>query len=142
LTVVNAIAEGNHLSRRSFGNGKVPGCSRTCVRIRSLRRFGGSLRHLTGQSRRTRAWSERRGAAPETALIHNAIDPPTDIVGNVERPVRSDRQAGGTMCGTVWTLYRSRETVGENLAIARCPVAEEWLENYVIAALRLWRTIP
>src|SRR5439155_11771654 len=141
LTVVNAIAQGNHRSRRSLGNGKVPGCSRACVGIRSLRRPGGRLHHLTGRSRRTRAWSDRRSAAPGTALVHNAIDPATDIVGNVERPVRPDRQAGGTMRGTVWSLYRSRETVGENLAIARCAVAEEWLKNYVIAPLRVWRTI-
>src|SRR5437763_16748296 len=142
LTVVNAIAQGNHRSGRSFGNGKVPRCSHTRVCIRSLRRLGGSLRHLTGRSRRTRAWSDRRGAAPGTALIHKAIDPATDIVGNVERPVRSDRQAGRTMCGAVRSLYRSRETVGENLAISRCAVAEEWLEDYVIAALRAGRTVP
>ena len=142
LTVVNAIAQGNHRSGRSFGNGKVPGCSRTCVCIRSLRRLGGSLHHLTVRRRRTRAWSDRRGAAAGTALIHDAINPATDILGNVERPVRSDRKAGGTVCGAVRSLYRSRETVGENLAIARCAVAEEWLKNYVIAPLRVWRTIP
>src|SRR2546426_11219693 len=142
LTVVNAIAQGNHRSGRSFGHGKVPGCSRTCACIRSLRRLGGSLHHLTRRSRRTRAWSDRRGAAPGTALIHDAIDPATDIVGNVERPIRSDREAGRTMCGAVWSLYRPRETVGENLAVARCAVAEEGLKNYVIAALRVWRTIP
>src|SRR5947208_439441 len=142
LTVVNAIAQGNHRSGRPFGNGKVPGCSRACVGIRSLRRLGGSLHHLTRRRRRTRAWSDRCGASPGTALIHNSIDPATDIVGNVERPVRSDRKAGRTMCGAVWSLYRPRETVGENLAIARCAVADEWLKNYVIAALRVWRTIP
>src|SRR5271167_4120155 len=135
LTVVNASAQGNHRSGRSFGNGKVPGCSRTCVRIRSLRRLGGSHHHLTGRSRRTRARSDRRGAAAGTALIHNSIDPAMDILGNVERPVRSDRKAGRTVCGTVRSLHRSRETVGENLAISRCTVAEEWLKNDVIAAL-------
>src|SRR5439155_13554595 len=105
LTMVNAIAQVNHRSRRSLGNGKVPGCRRACVGIRAHRRLGGSLHHLTGRSRRTRAWSDRRGAAAGTALIHNAIDPATDIVGNVERPVRPDRKAGGTMCGAVRSLY-------------------------------------
>ena len=105
LTVVNAIAQGNHRSGRPFGNGKVPGCSRACVGIRSLRRLGGSLHHLTGRGRRTRAWSDRRGTAAGTALIHDAINPATDILGNVERPVRPDRKAGGTMCGAVRSLY-------------------------------------
>src|SRR5881296_2075024 len=132
LTVVNAIAQGNHRSGGSFGNGKFRGCGRTCVGMRSLRRLGESFHHLTGRSGLTRARSDRRGAVRGTAMVHNAIDPAADIVGNVERPIRTHCNAGRPMCGAVRSFDRSRETVGENLAIAGCTVAEEWLKNHVI----------
>lgn len=142
LTVVNAIAQRDHGRGGSFENRKVPGRSRARVGIRSLRRLGGSRNNLTRRSRRIWAWSDRRGAAAGTALIHNAIDPAADILGNVKRPVRSARQAGRTVCGAVRSLHRSRETVGENLAISRCTAAKEWLKNDVIPALRVGRSVP
>src|SRR6516162_8941366 len=142
LTVVDAITQRNHLSRGSFGHGKTHGCSRTCVRLRALRWLGGDGDHLARRSRRTRAWSERRGTSCGTALIHNSVHSSANIVGNIERTVRPHRDAGGTMGGAVRSLYRPGKTIGEDLAIGGCMVTGECLKNYVVTALRVRRTIP
>ena len=60
------------------------------------------------------------GAARSAALIDNSIDPPANIVGNVERAVRPDCEARGTMRSAFRRLHRSRKTVRENFAIAGC----------------------
>src|ERR1700685_986463 len=108
----------------------------------SLRRLGGSLHRLTRRSRRTRAWSYVRGAASNTTLVHNPIEPAMYVVGNIECAVGAHGKAGRTMRGAGRSLVCSRETVGENLAIARCAIALERLKNHVKAALRVWRPIP
>jgi hypothetical protein len=94
LTVVNAIAKGNHCSRRSFGNRKVLGFTRAGLWIRSLRWVGQRFHHLTGWSRWTRTRSDPRGAIVGTALIHNPIDSAAYIVRHEERPVRPHGHAG------------------------------------------------
>src|SRR6516164_8140118 len=142
LTVVDAITQRDHLARRSFGDGKTHGCSRSGVRMGALRRLGGNFNDIPGRSRSTRAGSERRGVSGRTTLINNSVDPSAHIVRNIERSVRSDREAGGAMCGSVGSLYRPRKTIGEDLAIARCMVAVEWLKNDVVAALRVGCPIP
>ena len=73
LTVVDAIAQRNHLARGSFGNGKTRDRSRSCVWMRTLRRFGGDCGDIACRSRRTRARSDRRGISCGTTLIDNSI---------------------------------------------------------------------
>src|SRR6516165_7233058 len=73
LTVVDAIAQRNHLARGSFGNGKTRDRSRSCVWMRTLRRFGGDCGDIAGRSRRTRTGSDRRGISCGTTLIDNSI---------------------------------------------------------------------
>ena len=75
-------------------------------------------------------------------MIDNPVDPSAYIVGNVERTIRSHRQARGTMFGFGRRLHRSRETVRKYFALARCAVPVELLKNYVVAALRVGRPVP
>src|ERR1700728_752127 len=46
------------------------------------------------------------------------------------------------MCSAIRSLYRTGETVGEDLAIALCVFTLEWLKHQVITALRVWGPIP
>src|ERR1700733_9614210 len=142
LPMVDAIAQRNHRRCSSFGNGKLAGRSRTCVWMRSLWRLCGGFHGFTHGSRRTRAWSCGRGAASNTTLIHNPIDPAAYVVGNIERSIRAHGKAGRTMRGAGGILVWAGETVGKNLTSARCAFTLERLENHVIAALRVRRAIP
>ena len=75
-------------------------------------------------------------------MIDNPVDPTTYIVGNVERTIRSHRQARGTMFGFGRRLHRSRESIRKYFALAGSVVPGERLKNHVVAALRIWRSIP
>ena len=112
LSVVNAITQGNHVSRHAFGK------RGACIWMCALRRLGWGCDDIPSWSRRTRTWSDRTGKARGAALIDNSIDPSTNIVGNVERTIRSDCEARGTMGGALGSFYRSGETVREYFATA------------------------
>ena len=100
LAVVDAIAQRNHLSCRSFGNGKI-------AALQPHRRLDGcppaacaaASTGLAGRSRCARAGSDLRGVVSSTAVIDDSVDSSAHVVGNVERAVRPDGQAGGTMRG-------------------------------------------
>ena len=139
LTVVDAISESHHLWRGSLGNFRACGCAR--IGIRALGRLGGGCNDIAGRRRCARAGSEL-WVALGSAAIDDAVDASLDIVGNVKRPISSNGHAGGTMRGSFRRLHRSRKAVGENLALAGCPVAAERLKNYVVAALRVGSPVP
>src|ERR1700730_16819415 len=89
LATVNALTQRNHLSCRTFRNGK---CSRTGVWMRALWRFRGLLNGTAGRSSRARTCLDLRSGALGVAVISDPVDPAAYIVGNVERTVRSHRQ--------------------------------------------------
>src|SRR5437762_8028392 len=142
LTVIDAIAQRNHVSRCSFGNARTRDCGRAGLWMCALRRFGGDFDDDAGRSRGARAWRELRGTAFRTAPIDNSVDPSAHIVRNVKRAVGSDCEAARTMFGFLRRLHRSRKTVCKYFALAGRAVAGERLKNYVVAALRIWRPIP
>src|SRR5580704_17896679 len=136
LSVVNTITQGNHVSRHAFGK------RGACIWMCALRRLGWGCDDIPSRSRRTRTWSDRTGKARGAALIDNSIDPSTNIVGNVERTIRSDCEARGTMGCTFRSHYRSRKSIRENFTIAGCTVARKWLKDDVVAALGIRSSIP
>src|SRR5437660_10605273 len=95
LTVVDTITESHHLCRRVFGDGGAR------IRVCALRRLGRGGDDSARRSRRTWAWGDGAGITYRAALIDNSIDPSAHIVGNVERPVGSDRESGRPMRGTL-----------------------------------------
>src|SRR5260370_31489169 len=82
------------------------------------------------------------GAVVGAASIDNPVDASAYIVGNIERAVRSHRQATRTMFGFSRRLHRSREPIRKSLALPGCSVPGERLKHDVVAALRLWRPVP
>src|SRR5712664_4194169 len=141
LAAVDALTERNHFSCRAFRNGKFAR-GRPGVWMRALRRFRRHFNGVAGRSRCARTWRDVRGTGFGAAMIDNPVDPPAYIVGNVERTVRSHRQARGTMFGFGRRLHRSRETIRKYLALPGCAIPGERLKNYVVATLRIWRPIP
>src|SRR5882762_1641892 len=146
LAAVDALTERNHFSCRAFRNGKTAHCGRTGVWMRALWRFRGHLNGIAGRSCCARTCRDVRGttfgAALGPATIDNPVDPSAYIVGNVERTIRSHRQATGTMCGFGRRLHRSRETIRKYFALAGCAVPGERLKNHVVATLGIGRAIP
>src|SRR5437762_13810602 len=102
LAAVDALAERNHFSCRAFRNGKT--CHCTGIWMGALRRFRCLLNRIAGRGCWARTHREVRGTVSRAAMIDNPVDPTTYIVGNVERTIRSHRQARGTMFG-----FRSEE---------------------------------
>src|ERR1700730_746031 len=87
LTVVDAIAQYEHLLRRTVRNGKTRRFGGGAgIRVGAFRGFG--VRHTDVAGRRRCRWTrnELRIAAPGTrpSAIDDAVDPPAHIVGNVE----------------------------------------------------------
>src|SRR5271156_1161372 len=115
LPVVDAIAQCHHFSRRSLGKWRT---GSACVYIRSFWWFGGSFNDVTGGSRSARTWCSHRASISGTALIDDAVNPSANIIGNVERAIRPNCDARGTMRGALGSFYRARKTVGEDFAIA------------------------
>ena len=142
LAAVDALTEGNHFSCRAFRNGKTAHCGRTGVWMRALWRFRGHFNGIAGRSCCARTCRHVRSTAFGAAMIDNPVDPSAHIVRNVERTVRSHRQARGTMCGFGRRLHRSRETIRKYFALAGCAVPGERLKNHVVATLRIRRPIP
>src|SRR5437667_2556109 len=137
LAAVDALAERNHFSCRAFGNGKT--CHCTGVWMGALRRFRSLLNGIAGRGCGARTRHEVCDTASRAAMIDNPVDPTTYIVGNVERTIRSHRQARGTMFGFGRRLHRYRESIRKYFALAGSVVTDERLKNYVVAALRIWR---
>src|SRR5258708_14207066 len=136
LAAVDALTERNHFSCRAFRNGKFAR-GRPGVWMRALRRFRRHFNGIAGRSRCPRTWRDVPGAAFGTAMIDNPVDPSPYIVGNVERTVRSHRQARGTMLGFGRRLHRSRETIRKNLPLTGSAIPSERLKNHVVATLRI-----
>src|SRR4029077_2171566 len=107
LTVVDAIAQGNHLRRYTFWKRSAG------IWMSALRRFGRGCHNIAGRSRGTRAWRDGARTTSGATLINDPVDPSTHIVGDVERTIRSDCEARGTMRCTLGGHYRSRKAVGE-----------------------------
>src|SRR6184192_539690 len=114
----------------------------TGVRMRALRGLGGLLDNIPGKCRRTGTSSDTRGTGVGAPTIDNPVDAPAYVVRDIERSIRSHRQAGGTMHGFGRRLHCSREAIGKDLALARCVIAIERLKNHVVTTLRIGRTIP
>src|SRR5260370_37556462 len=82
------------------------------------------------------------GAVVGAAGLDNREEASAYMAGNIERPVRSHPQATRTMFGFARRLHRSREPIRKYLALAGCSVPGERLKHNVVAALRIWRSIP
>src|SRR3982074_1843757 len=98
LAAVDAFTERNLFSCRAFRNGKIAR-GHTGIWMRALWRFCGHFNGIAGRSCCARTCRDVRGTALGPAMIDNSVDPSAYIVGNVERTVRSYRQASGTMFG-------------------------------------------
>jgi hypothetical protein len=99
VAVINALTERNHCSRGARGNRKVCGSCRAGVCMRSFRRIGLAIRQRTSRSGRARAWSTGRVGIFGTAPIHDAVNRAVDVVGDIERPVRTYGNTRRTMQG-------------------------------------------
>src|ERR1700733_4634474 len=94
LTVINPLAKRHDFRRRPVRHGN------SCVGMRTLRRLGGGLGDFAGGLRPARARRPPlRAARRASAVIHNAIDPPAHVIGNIQRAIRPDRQPAGPMGG-------------------------------------------
>src|SRR5207253_3175587 len=125
LTTINAFTKLHHFTRRALRNGKSAGCDLTGVRMRALRGLGGLLDNIPGKCRRTGTSSDTRGTGVGAPTIDNPVDAPAYVVRDIERSIRSHRQAGGTMHGFGRRLHCSREAIGKDLALARCVIRSE-----------------
>src|SRR6266849_10730420 len=142
LAAVDALTERNHFSCRAFRNGKTAHCGRTGVWMRALWRLRAHFNRIAGRSCCARTCRDVRGTAFGAAMIDNPVDPSAYIVGNVERTVRSHRQASRTMCCFGRRLHHSRETIRKDFTLPGGAVPGERLKNNVVAALLIWRPIP
>src|SRR5580704_1946524 len=110
--------------------------------MRPLRRPGGGFDDCAG--RRRRAWTRRHTciSVNSSALMDNPINPPTHIIGYVERSIWPNRKSGGTMRRLVRRFHRTRKAVREDFALAGCLAASHRLKHDVVAALRIRRAVP
>src|SRR5260370_42688891 len=136
LSMENAIPERNHFERCSSGHRDTGS-----IRIRSIERLRLMGDYLAGRSGGTGTWSSP-GVERRSAPVDDPVNAAANIVGNIERPIRSDGQPGGTMLGPFRSFYSSGKTVCEDFATARGARTGERLEHYVVATLRVRRPIP
>src|SRR5215831_6563566 len=136
LSMENAIPERYHFARCSSGHRETGS-----IRIRCLERLRLMGDYFAGRSGGTRAWRSSR-IERRPALVDDSVNAAANIVGNIERPIRSDGQPGRTMLGPFRSFYSSGKTVCEDFATARGARTGERLEHYVIATLRVRRPIP
>ncbi len=143
FAAVDTLTKLNHFSCCAFRNGKR---RRASLWMRALWRLCGHLGRIAGRSRCARTWRDvfgtAFGAVVGAASIDNPVDTSANIVGHIERTVRSHRQATRTMFGFARRLHRSREPIRKYLALAGCSVPGERLKHDVVAALRIWRPVP
>src|ERR1700704_4488489 len=93
-------------------------------------------------SRRTLRRRSSLDRSRAAALIGDAPDAATDVIGDIERTVRPDRETRWAMRGLPRVLVRARETVCEHDVFAGRLAVLQRLEHDVVAALRRWRAIP
>src|SRR5260370_27667158 len=108
FAAVDALTELDHFSCCAFRNGKR---GRAGLWMRTLWRLCGHLGRIAGRSRCARTWRDVSGTAFGAVVGAASIDHPVDasayIVGNIERAVRSHRQATRTMVGFSRPLHPS-----------------------------------
>src|ERR1700735_1409808 len=100
--------------------------------MRSFGRVCLCFDNIAGRGCGTRARRAPR-VARGPALIDDSVNTSANIIGYIERPVRPDCDAGGTMDSALGSFHRARETVREDLATSRCACTGEWLEDHVVA---------
>src|SRR6185503_12147563 len=81
---------------------------------------------------------------PGGPLVDDAPDAATFVVGDVERSVWSQREAGWTVGRAIWLLVRAREAIGEDLELRRVDglTCRERDKRYVVPSLWSRRTVP
>src|SRR6516225_2847157 len=137
--VVNTIPKSNHLQRRSRRDRGAR--SGACVNVGPLGWVGLGFDNIAGRRRGTRA-GRSFCIQCGTALVNDPVNASANVVGYIERPIRPNRKARRAMRGALWSFHRSCETVREDFTTARCACPGEWLEDYVVTTLRVWRSIP
>src|SRR5438270_13933817 len=142
LSLKNAFTQLDHCSRCAFGNWKAARIGCTGVRVRALRRLGRSRDYFASRSRRARTGSDVRGVEVRTAAIVNSVDSPANVVGNIERTIRTNGQPAWTMHGLTRRLRRSCEAIGADLALTGCRVSVEALTEHAVTTLRIWQPGP
>src|SRR5271155_2781725 len=105
-----------------------------------LRRCGGDRAGRVGRAGTRNGL--RTGGGTRAASVHDAVDASSDIVGDIQRAVRPDRESARTMRGFAGRFVGPRKSVGEYLALARCLIARQPLIYDVVAALRVGGAIP
>src|SRR5689334_12159077 len=140
LPTINSFTEPDHLLRRAIRNRQI--CRLPCIRMRPLGRLGCGFHDVSGRSCGTRTRCDIRRTGVRTSLIDNLVDAAADVVGNVKRAVRSNRQAARTMLSFAGRLHCSRETVRKYFTLAGGVVSIERLINHVIAALGVRSAVP
>jgi len=116
LAAVDALTEHNHFSCRAFRNGKTVHCCRTSVWMRPLGGLRGDFNGIARRRRYAWTWGDVCDAAFRAASIDNPVDPSANIIGNVERTIRSHGQTSGTMFGSSGRFHRSGETIRKYFA--------------------------
>src|SRR5579862_6062923 len=134
LTMENASPERDHIRRRTFRNGKVFGVY--------FRRLAGRRNNIASRSRDTRAWRGLWCRAGGVARVDNAVNRTPNVVRNIKRTIGSNSQTRGTMYSAFRSFLCSGKTIGENFTSAGRMFACHWLEDYVVAALRIGRPVP
>src|SRR5215831_6497357 len=140
LTAVDAFAEHDHFSCRTFRDGKI--CRPPSIGMCAFRRFCRFFDDVTCGRRETGTRSGVRCASAGASMIDNLVDTPPNVVGNVERAIGPHRQAGGAMLGLAGRLHRTSETICEDFTLAGGMIANERLINHVVTALRIGSTVP
>src|SRR3984893_1586749 len=136
FTVIDTIAQRHHLCCRPRR------WSKAGIGVRALRWFGIGSDDRAGGSRWARARCGPGAATCRATQINHSINPPRDVVRNVERSIGSDRKPAGTMLRLLRSLDRSRETVGKYLARTRRAIAVQRLKHDVVATLGIRCSIP
>src|SRR5689334_22046296 len=89
LTTINALTLHDHFSSRAFWNEQI--CGLASVGMRALRWFGRLLHDVAGRRRETGTRGDIRGAGTGPSPIDNLVDAAANVIGNVQRAVRSNR---------------------------------------------------
>src|ERR1700693_2668823 len=144
LPVIYPSTQGHHCGCRAFGHRSIAlsRSSRASIRMRALRRFRGCCNGSAGRSGQARAWRHVCGATFCAAKIDDAVNPSAYVIGNVQRTVWSHRQARGTMGGLGRGFLPPREAIRKYFALAGRALPGERLKDYVVATLRIRRSIP
>src|SRR5581483_3294761 len=102
-------------------------------------RFGAD--DLSGRSCGIGTWCWSR-ACRRTTFVSHAVNSAANVIGDVERSIRPDRQTARTMFSTIGSLHCSCESVGKDLAVGGGMAIKHWLKHNVVSALRIRRAVP